>query len=194
MTGALRLFSTQGFRGTTVGEIEAAAGLSPRAGAFYRHFDSKVDVLHAAVRRQYDSLAGFKELRQLLPLGDLHSELTLIVRWALQRLREQQDLLRLLQRDADQYPEFLRNVHETLVAPAFDQMVAIIADLVQRHGRAGHDAASAAAIALGAIVHYCDHRALYGVAPADVDEDRFVETWVEVWTRYVRGADVLEPL
>ena len=47
----MRLFAAQGFRGTTVGEIEAAAGLAPRAGGLYKHFRSKEEVLEAGIDR-----------------------------------------------------------------------------------------------------------------------------------------------
>ena len=51
MAAALPLFARQGFRGTSVGEIEAAAGLSPRSGALYKHFASKRDVLAGGAGR-----------------------------------------------------------------------------------------------------------------------------------------------
>jgi len=41
----MRLFSEQGFRGASVAQIEAAAGLTPGAGGLYHHFGSKEDVL-----------------------------------------------------------------------------------------------------------------------------------------------------
>src|SRR5262245_35719211 len=49
MTVAMRLFAEHGFAGTTVGDIEDAAGLTRRGGAFYRHFRSKEDILSASV-------------------------------------------------------------------------------------------------------------------------------------------------
>jgi AcrR family transcriptional regulator len=50
----LRLFAEHGFAGTSVGAIEAAAGLQPRRGALYRHFASKEALLAAAVQRYND--------------------------------------------------------------------------------------------------------------------------------------------
>jgi len=38
MTAAIELFAERGFDGTSVGEIERAAGLAPRSGALYQHF------------------------------------------------------------------------------------------------------------------------------------------------------------
>ena len=53
---ATRLFAVNGFSGTTVGYIEAAAGLAPRAGGFYKHFRSKEEVLSAAIDRHVDEM------------------------------------------------------------------------------------------------------------------------------------------
>ena len=63
---AMRLFAQRGFRGTRVGDIEAAAGLSPRAGAFYRHFKSKKEVLHAALDRYVSGLSDLEQLTSLI--------------------------------------------------------------------------------------------------------------------------------
>jgi AcrR family transcriptional regulator len=41
VTEAMRLFAERGYRGTTVWDIEEAAGLAPRAGGLYKHFRSK---------------------------------------------------------------------------------------------------------------------------------------------------------
>ena len=38
---ALELFLERGYQGTSIARIETKAGLVPRAGAFYRHFESK---------------------------------------------------------------------------------------------------------------------------------------------------------
>ena len=38
---AMRLFGEQGYKGTSVIQIEKAAGLTPGAGGIYHHFSSK---------------------------------------------------------------------------------------------------------------------------------------------------------
>ncbi|MGD0144078.1 MAG: helix-turn-helix domain-containing protein, partial [Rhizomicrobium sp.] len=45
LSAAVALIAERGYHETTVGDIEAAAGLTRRAGGFYRHFSSKEDVL-----------------------------------------------------------------------------------------------------------------------------------------------------
>ena len=42
---ALKLFMAQGYQKSSIARIETEAGLVPRAGAFYRHFDSKQTLL-----------------------------------------------------------------------------------------------------------------------------------------------------
>ena len=49
ITEGLRLFVECGFNGTPIVKLEAAAGLAPGSGAFYKHFKSKAALLAAAV-------------------------------------------------------------------------------------------------------------------------------------------------
>src|SRR5690349_17475077 len=49
LDAAVELFGRQGYTRTSVGEIEAAAGLVPRSGGLYKHFPSKRALLEAAV-------------------------------------------------------------------------------------------------------------------------------------------------
>src|SRR4030081_3004150 len=81
MREALRLFASKGYARTSVGEIEAAARLAPRAGSFYKHFATKRDVLIAALDQNSNRLDAFQQLVHLLPLGDPRAELTLYARW-----------------------------------------------------------------------------------------------------------------
>src|SRR5918996_2761503 len=92
----LRLFAERGYQGTTVGEIERASGLTPRAGALYKHFPSKQAVLEAAFERHIAELEAVHSAIEMMPLGDLRAELTLLARWGLHMLREQRDLRRIV--------------------------------------------------------------------------------------------------
>ena len=56
LTEAMRLFADHGYAGTTITQIESAAGLSPGSGALYRHFRSKQEIL----------IAGFTHARARL--------------------------------------------------------------------------------------------------------------------------------
>jgi len=52
MEAALQLFAEQGVAATPITAIEAAAGLSPGSGSFYRHFKDKGQLLSAVVQRE----------------------------------------------------------------------------------------------------------------------------------------------
>ena len=77
MTAAIELFAERGFDGTSVGEIERAAGLAPRSGALYQHFKGgKEELLRCAIERELRAIDELGSVMEMLPLGDLRAELT----------------------------------------------------------------------------------------------------------------------
>jgi TetR/AcrR family transcriptional repressor of nem operon len=62
--GAARLFRERGVRGTSVADAMSEAGLTH--GGFYRHFQSKDDLVVEAMRRAFDDFATPLEQRQKL--------------------------------------------------------------------------------------------------------------------------------
>src|SRR4051794_33124230 len=105
VTEAIRLFSERGYLGTTVGDIEQAAGLAPRAGGLYKHFRSKEQVLEAVIERHVGEMELVQPALDVLPLGDPRAELMLIGRWALQELANEMPLMKVVQKDGDRFPE-----------------------------------------------------------------------------------------
>jgi AcrR family transcriptional regulator len=84
---AMRLFSENGYSGTSITKIEAAAGLTPGAGGIYHHFKSKEALLAAGIERQLARLDALRDIRRVLgPLGDVKAELTLSARYILAEL------------------------------------------------------------------------------------------------------------
>src|SRR4051794_17618171 len=125
LDAAMDLFGRQGYRATTIAQIEQAAGLAPGAGGLYRHFPSKRALLEAGLRRQFD--AG-QELAELLDPAavptDAVGALVAVARAGLRRLEQERDLNRVLVRDLADFPDLLaevrdrelRRVHRALVA------------------------------------------------------------------------------
>ena len=181
LDAAVRLFGERGYRATTVGAIEEAAGLSPRAGAFYRHFASKEDVLHAAVDQWVDEASDLPDsMGDLLPLDDLRAELTVVARGTLVILRRQQELFSFLARDGSDRADVLAEVHRRLVRPSYDRVAAYLA--MRSPVPLDEDRAHAlAAVALGPLVNARHHRALYGEPVAGVDDEALVDAWVDLW-------------
>lgn len=184
---ALELFAERGYRGTTVGDIEEAAGLSPRSGALYKHFDNKRALLEAALDRHSHDVASINGVMDLFPLGDLRAELTLLGRWLLQELTDERDVTRLIEKEGDQFPEIVARMRDEVVQAGY-RLASGYASARLVHDDAGLDSDAVAAIAVGAIINYRRTQWTFGTPPADVDEERFLETWVELFVRAVTSA------
>jgi len=171
---ALRLFAERGFRDVTVGDIERAAGLAPRRGGFYRHFPDKEAVLVATVEHHARDLRGFGAEAARIPAGDPAVRLRRLARWGLAFLRRQGPLLRVLAREGDRFPALRRLALERLVDPGYR--------LARREFRRLRPARPSevrgvAAVALGALVHYVEDEAAFGVPPSRASERAFVDAW-----------------
>ena len=183
----MALFGERGYRGTTVGAIEQAAGLAPRRGGLYRHFPSKQEVFKAAVSRYASKFRSLEDLLDTLDFDDEHATLTQLAQFALAGLAAEADLFRLLQRDGPDFPDLTRLVHEQLVQPGYGFAIAVFTRLLQARGLPGEDAAALAAIAVGSLVHFREDEALYGKTPAGATEEQFVATWVDTWLRVLES-------
>ncbi len=78
MQAALKLFMAQGYQKTSIARIETEAGLVPRAGAFYRHFDSKQALLVEVAKSYVSETPEEFGLDRLADFGDTRSELVAI--------------------------------------------------------------------------------------------------------------------
>jgi AcrR family transcriptional regulator len=186
VTEAIRLFALNGFTGTTVGDIEQAAGLARRAGGLYRHFRSKEEVLSAAIDRHVREMQRIRERFDVMPLGDLRAELTLAARWALGELRAEQLVMKVVQKDGDRFPRVVAEVHERIIAPGHAQAAEMFTRVFAEAGIEDREARAYAAVALGALVGYVIEQSMFGAVPGEVAEADFVEAWVDTWETYVR--------
>jgi AcrR family transcriptional regulator len=191
LDAAMALFGERGYRGTTVGAIEQAAGLAPRRGGLYRHFPSKQEVFTAAVARYASKFRSLEDLLDALDFNDERTTLTRLARFALAGLAAEADLFRLLQRDGPDFPDLAMLVHQQLVQRGYDFAVTVFTRLLQARGLPATDVAALAAIALGSLVHFREDQALYGKTPAGATEEQFVAAWVDTWLRVLasRTAD-----
>ncbi len=78
MQAALELFVERGYQKTSIARIETGAGLVPRAGAFYRHFDSKQALLVEVAKSHVSETPEQFGLDRLADFGDTRSELVAI--------------------------------------------------------------------------------------------------------------------
>lgn len=177
IAAALRLFAERGFRATTVGDIEEAAGLTRRGRAFYRHFASKEEILGAALRQRLDRVASNAAVGDLLPLGDVRAEITLTVRWILKDVRADRDLVQLLEREGDKVDAIREEARRNLMDAAHAKLAELIKRWAKQLSTDIPDADALASVLFGAAVNFVRLEWTYGRAPLEVTDERFVEAW-----------------
>lgn len=174
---AMRLFSENGYAGTSIAKIEAAAGLSPGAGGLYHHFKSKEAVLAAGVERHLSRLEALRDIRRVLtPLGDLKAELTLTARYILIELDSESELLRILAAEGGKRTQLLASAVDQLVKMTVEGFASWIGSRTE--GRVpGEEAVALAAVGLGSLLGSYMLQNVLGV-PSPVEDDVLVEAWV----------------
>jgi AcrR family transcriptional regulator len=185
---ARRLFAERGYKGTSVGDIEAAAGLAPRSGGLYKHFPSKEAVLRAVMARDAGAMDELDERIALLDLGDLRAEVTFIARWGLAELRREHELTRIVMKEGERFPEIAAAFRELIVSRSHEFATAWLERRAQREGVVLDDPAALGAVMVDALVGYSLEELLFGASPAGVDDERFLDAWVEAACLLVRTA------
>lgn len=97
LQAALKLFTEQGYQKTSIARIETEAGLVPRAGAFYRHFDSKQTLLVEVARAYVSETPEDFGLDRLADFGDTRSELVAIALKYEEAMNRQKPFARLIE-------------------------------------------------------------------------------------------------
>src|SRR5438270_5547457 len=142
----IRLFAERGFRDTTVGDIEAAAGLQPRRGALYHHFPTKQALLEEAVHLYLVRIEAGMQGMDALPGLDIRTEAILMGRWFLAELDAEHFLVRILEQDGERLPEIRDLIRERIIDAGHQR----VEQLVRR--RLGARAAKLDTAALAALV------------------------------------------
>jgi hypothetical protein len=114
--------------------------------------------------------------------------LTFLARWNLSSLEQRSDLLRFLRRDAERFPDLAEAVHERMTVRPLGQVAAWIARLADDSGARSVDAEALALIMVESLSAYWLMRATLGRVPGDLDDERFIATWVELVLAYAGRA------
>jgi AcrR family transcriptional regulator len=164
LDAALDLFASEGFGGTSISEIERRVGLAAGTGSFYRHFQSKEELLQVAVEREVDScMADIVEARaaaSVEPAPDRAAELQMMLR----DIRRFDRLFRLLMTEGDRVPGVRDAITAALRGPG---------EAVSWETR------PATVIAVTALTGYHLLELLHGHPFQDVPEDEFVAALAE---------------
>jgi AcrR family transcriptional regulator len=178
LASGIRLFAERGFRETTVGDIEVAAGLQPRRGALYHHFPTKQALLEAAVHTHLAVIeAGVRQMESL-PGTDIRSEGLLMGRWFLDELDAQRLLVRILEQDGDRVPDIREVIRERIVDAGHRAVEQI---LRRRLGSlaANVDTDALAAMVIGPLTNQRRVAWTYGAPPLGIDDERLLEAWAD---------------
>jgi AcrR family transcriptional regulator len=184
---AMRLFADNGYEGTSVANIEAAAGLAKGSGGLYKHFESKRAVLVEGVSRL---LAAGGDLRAILghpsaaPVG-LPEMLRRLAKAGLDRLEQERDFNRVLVRDLDRFPDLLERARDEEIALNHRQLTAW---LTAQAGTRRRDWSAIAAVLIGATAHYWLLRDIFGGEhPTGVSESAYIDAMSDLAAALLTG-------
>lgn len=180
---ALELFAERGYAGTSVGEIERAAGLAPRRGALYKHFPSKRALLGAALADRMDAIDRIDSRIDVLSGGDLRTELTIIGRMALTELESERLLARIVMKEGDRFPEIASDFHDAIVARGRALGVAWLSSRAIALGTPIADAEATAEVLVDSLTARALKAFMFGEHLTVVDRERYVAAWVDLGIR-----------
>lgn len=183
LEAGLQLFAERGFRRTTVGDIEKLAGLVPRSGGLYKHFANKQELLAAAVERHLHEVETIRNILDLMPLGDLRAELTLLARWILADLDRNRELFLVFEKEGNDLAELRDRYYEEV--GEFGYRVG--AEFLRRAldaGSADIDPKVLATITMNALVNQRRCEWTFARKPLGLDDSQLVEGVVEVVMRF----------
>lgn len=118
MEAGLKLFTEEGFQKTSIARIETEAGLRPRAGAFYRHFDGKEALLLEIARTYVTEAPEDFSPERLRAFGDTRAELVAIALRYEEAMVRQKPFARLIEeiRLLDFGAEFENELNQDMIA------------------------------------------------------------------------------
>ena len=179
LAAAIEQFAERGYSGTSIGEIEAAAGLAPRSGALYKHFASKEELLEAALAERLTAIDSFNARLEMEPLGDLRAELTLTARWGLAELARERQLVQIVMRDGGRVPKLAERFHATIVRPGIDLTIRGLQRYAAERGAVVADPEALGEVVCASLVGFSLQQTLFGERFAEVDAERFIAAWVD---------------
>lgn len=175
---ALKLFAAKGYSATSVADIQRASGLAPGSGALYKHFDSKRELLEAAVAHRIDSIVAAREQYDAGQPDSVEHAVRIAGQLIWSNLKQSEDLLKVMLRE----PEELGDLDDKTWQVITDNAYQRFADELTASNRSGRthipDPEAAAAVAIGSLSYAATLQALSGRLPGNIDEERYFEAWV----------------
>jgi len=185
LDAAMSLFAERGFVATTVGDIEAQAGLASRSGALYKYFSSKDELLAAGFERHLATMRDIEGHLALKPLGAIGPELMILGRWLLDELEIERSITHLLEREGDR----LGDLRDRMRIEISDRGYRIGAELIARWRTdlSRNTRERMAVVVVGAVINYKRSSWTLGRPPLEVTQDEFLDEWVTTCVALIDG-------
>lgn len=180
IAAGLRLFAVDGVAATPIVKIEEAAGLAPGSGAFYKHFRSKAELLDAAVADATSTSTAGADFFTALDGLDLRDQARFIARGTWMVFDAHHDLFLVMVREVEHRPP--RYTHDPNGWPGDGP--AFVASWLESKVKAGQLVVSnpraTAVVLLDALTSYWLQRHTESDKPYGVDDQQFVDAWVDL--------------
>lgn len=183
---ALPLFAEQGLARTSIAAIETAAGLAPRAGAFYRHFPGKEALFEELAREHITETPDEFDFDGLEAFGDTRAELIALARQFETAAERQKPYLRLI--EESRLTESGRSFEHQANEVMFEALMNWVAT---KPAGAALDAERLAALTMnvfGSWLFFLGKRQ-QGVDLAAIDRDALLEDWARTWSGLLDGGN-----
>jgi hypothetical protein len=116
---------------------------------------------------------------EMLPLGDLRAELTLMARWNLASLEHRPQLTTLLRREAGRLPaDLLDEIYVRIVERPYEHIVKWLAEQFEAAGKPAPDLYALALVLTEAMSSYRFMQQTFGRVPDEIDDERLIAAWV----------------
>lgn len=179
---ALKLFLKKGYEKTTIGEIESAAGLAPRAGSFYRHFKSKQQLLIEIAKTQITEQPSEFDFSQISSLGNTRAELILIAQVYEKASYRQKAYLPLI--EEIRRTRFGRKFEQSANQEMLQVLMTWISHKPAAKSLNDKQLAALAMSVFGGWLFYLT-KLQQGVTLDDVDRDAMLNGWVDIWSNFL---------
>jgi AcrR family transcriptional regulator len=184
LDAAWELFQRQGFTGTTVTQIEAAASLAAGSGSFYRHFRSRQDVFRAVIDREVERAAADSDVETEIvdQGGDVRVALALEFQRRLDTWRRLRPLIGVVRRESEHLGPSRQRVSELLI----ERNLTLRTHRLSKWMDAGliprRDPEVLAATILFVLSGYSLTTEYFEAPPARIDEGRLVTMLIDMVT------------
>lgn len=187
VTEAMRLFGEQGYRATSITQIEKAAGLVPGCGALYNHFKTKDAVLAAGIDRQLDRRRAMHDISALFAgQGDLRTELMLLGRYLLSVLNQESQFLQVAARTPADQSSRLNDAYAALVDGLYSELADWIRGCAPNLDEA--EARRIAVVGVNALLGKKATRVVFHAPQADTPDEEFIGDWTAMLASRIEQA------